>query len=135
MNKIFITDDEVIPFSGTVSGHGAAVKLAATWTLTPHLERYAAPVSTLACYFTVLLISVTAIAVLTPLGDALALRHLIPPLACAARSVTPAVMLLPMLPLPEKAATLAAIAIAAGVYAALTAIVSRDAVKMLLGRK
>lgn len=75
---------------------GAAAKLGATWILTPVIGKYATPVSTFICYFTVLLISTAAIAVLTPLGKAINAGIYIKPLICAALAVTFAVILYPM---------------------------------------
>lgn len=46
---------------------GCAAKLAGTWLLTPHIGRYATPVSTFICYFTVIVICTAAISAYTPL--------------------------------------------------------------------
>ncbi len=75
---------------------GAAMKLISTWLLTPILGKFATPVSTFICYFSVLLISVIAITLLTPLGKALTEKVYIKPLICAAISVTLAVILYPL---------------------------------------
>ncbi len=75
---------------------GAAMKLLSTWLLTPMIGKFATPVSTFICYFTVLLISVVAIAALTPLGKAITEKVYIKPLICAALSVTLAVILHPI---------------------------------------
>ncbi len=95
---------------------GAIAKLAATWTLTPMLGKLATPVSTFICYFTVLTISVTAIAVLTPLGAAILRRVYAKPLVTALVAVTLAAVLYPI------AGTLVSIGAAALAYVGLMAI-------------
>lgn len=100
---------------------GAAVKLGATWWLTPMLGKYATPVSTFLCYLAATLISVAAIAALTPLSRAMGLSVYIKPLVSAAISVTAAVIVYPF------AGTIVAIGIAAAGYFALIAVMERSA--------
>ena len=75
---------------------GAIMKLFSTWLLTPVLGKFATPISTFICYFTVLLISVIAIAALTPLGKAVTEKVYIKPLISASIAVTLAVILHPI---------------------------------------
>ena len=76
---------------------GAAAKLLATWLLTPTLGKYATPVSTFICYFTVLLISVIAIAAVTPLGKAMTHGVYAKPLAASTIAVTLAATVCPII--------------------------------------
>jgi len=99
---------------------GAAVKLLATWTLTPVLERYAAPVSTLICYLTVLAISAAAIGALTPMGGIFAVRRMILPLVISTLAVLAAVMVRPIF--TGRMSVLIAIAAAGFVYAVLSGV-------------
>ena len=112
---------------------GAAVKLTATWLLTPHLLQYAAPISTGACYFTVLAISLAAIAAKTELCGAMGLRAAMRPMVPAAIAVSAAVMLRPLI--GGRIGTLAAIAAACAVYAALTAMCSPEVLRMIKGKR
>ena len=75
---------------------GAVAKLVATWTLTPILGKFATPVSTFICYFTVLIISVSAIATLTVLGESLTRRVWAKPLIGALIAVTLAALIHPI---------------------------------------
>ena len=95
---------------------GAAAKLTATWVLTPSLGKYATPISTFICYFTVMIISVIAIALLTPMKKAIGFKPCLKPLIAASLSVTLAVIIYPM------TGTLVAIASAAVGYFLISAI-------------
>ncbi len=74
---------------------GAAVKLAAMWMLTPHIGKYATPISTFLCYFTATVISVWAISRMTPLSGGLSIGTFIPPIVFSAVSVGTAVIIYP----------------------------------------
>ncbi len=95
---------------------GAVAKLVATWTLTPTLGKFATPVSTFICYFTVLTVSVVAIATLTPLGPAIVRKVYTKPLVSALVAVTLAAVIYPI------AGTIVSIGAAALTYVGIMAI-------------
>ncbi len=96
---------------------GAVMKFIATWTLTPYFGKYATPISTFICYFTVIVISLAAIAFTTPLGRAVTFTDFLKPLIFAAIAVTFAAIAYPF------AGTVIAVLIAAASYLGLTALV------------
>ena len=98
---------------------GAVMKFIATWSLTPYLEKYATPISTFICYFTVIIISLVAITLVTPLGKAVTFTDFIKPLVTTAISITFAAIVYPI------AGTFVAIAVAAGSYFLITALVQK----------
>lgn len=59
---------------------GALSKIVSTIILTEYIGKYATPVSTLICYLTVTIISVTAISTLTPLKSSFKISYFIKPL-------------------------------------------------------
>ncbi len=95
---------------------GAAVKLGATWALTPLLGKYATPVSTFLCYLVSTVISVIAIASMTPLSRCMGLGAYLKPLTASALAVGAAVMVYPI------TGTVVAIGIAACGYFSLVAV-------------
>ncbi len=95
---------------------GAAVKLSATWLLTPLIGKFATPLSTFLCYLTATVISAAAIGGLTPLSGAVGLPLYIKPLVMSALSVTAAVLVYPI------AGTVVSVGIAAAGYFGLMAL-------------
>ncbi len=104
---------------------GALMKFVATWCLTPHLGKYATPISTFICYFTVIIISLAAIAVVTPLGKAVIFKDFLKPLVLAAVSVTFAAIVYPL------AGTLVAIAVAATGYFGIAILIKKSPVSKI----
>ncbi len=105
---------ERVPLYAMLCGAGA--KFAATWILTPYLGKYATPISTFICYFTVIIISLTAISFLTPLNEAIRFNDFLKPLIASAISVTFAALIYPIV------GTLIAVAASAVGYFIITAL-------------
>ncbi len=105
---------ERVPLYAMLCGAGA--KFAATWILTPHFGKYATPISTFICYFTVIIISMIAISNFTPLGDAIGFNDFIRPLIVSGISVVFAALIYPIV------GTVIAVGAAAVSYFAITAL-------------
>lgn len=97
---------------------GSAVKLGSSWLLIPILGKYGTPVSTFLCYFVICVISVGAIARLTPLGDSFAPSLFLRPLVCSAAAVFAAIIVYALMP-DSRLSILAAILAAGIVYLGL----------------
>lgn len=109
---------------------GGAVKLAGTWFLTPHLGKYATPLSTFFCYFTVIIICGVAISALTPLSSCLKFSGTMPYLIFSVIAVVSASMICPLWGI------IPAVISAVAVYLGLSAFkIKNQSINLLKGRK